>query len=149
MIWSSGNDVMFLIMLSILFGGMMAGAFLYEGKELISSYGKILKSYGISGTDFLKEEGGAATVFNMGVNGLFATCFVLAVGGDLNGPTIGSIFTIVGFSATGKHLRNTLPIMLGVCLGELQKIGTSTIRPLFWPCCCLPPLLLLPESLDG
>lgn len=119
--WSSGNDVMFLIMLSILFGGMMAGAFLYEGKELISSYGKILKSYGISGTDFLKEEGGAATVFNMGVNGLFATCFVLAVGGDLNGPTIGSIFTIVGFSATGKHLRNTLPIMLGVCLGGITK----------------------------
>ena len=29
--------------------------------------------------------------------------FVLVVNGDLNGPTICGIFTIVGFSSTGKH----------------------------------------------
>lgn len=57
----------------------------------------------------------------MGVNGLFATGFVLAVGGDLNGPTIGGIFTIVGFSSTGKHLRNIAPIMIGVYLASLTK----------------------------
>ena len=60
-------------------------------------------------------------MLNMGINGLFATCFVLAVGGELNGPTIGGIFTIVGFSATGKHLRNIAPIMLGVFIGSLTK----------------------------
>ena len=42
------------------------------------------------------DEGGAATVFNMRVNGLFATLFVVLAGGELNGPTIGGIFTIVG-----------------------------------------------------
>ena len=43
------------------------------------------------------------------------------MGGELNGPTIGGIFTIVGFSATGKHLRNIAPIMLGVFIGSLTK----------------------------
>ena len=57
----------------------------------------------------------------MGVNGIASTLIVLLVGGDLNGPTIGGIFTIVGFSATGKHLRNILPVMAGVILGSLVK----------------------------
>ena len=60
-------------------------------------------------------------MLNMGINGIFAVCFVLAVGGDLNGPTIGGILTIVGFSATGKHLRNIAPIMAGVLLGSFTK----------------------------
>jgi hypothetical protein len=41
------------------------------------------------------------------------------VGGDLNGPTIGAIFTIVGFAAFGKHPRNILPVMAGVFLTSL------------------------------
>lgn len=117
LIWSSGNNGMFVVMLSILFVGMMIGALLYGGKVVLGAYKRILKSVGLSGTDYLKEEGGAATVFNMGANGLFAMLMILLVGGDLNGPTIGGIFTIVGFSSTGKHLRNIFPIMLGVCLG--------------------------------
>ena len=38
-----------------------------------------------------------------------------------NGPTIGGIFTIVGFSTTGKHLRNIAPIMLGVVVAGISK----------------------------
>ena len=53
----------------------------------------------------------------MGVNGLLATGYILLVGGDLNGPTLGGILTIIGFSAYGKHARNILPIMCGVLLG--------------------------------
>lgn len=121
LLWSSGNDGVLLAMLLILFGGMAVGALAWGGRETLASYRKILKTYGLSGTDYLKEEGGAPTVFNMGINGLFATIMVLAVGGDLNGPTIGGIFTIVGFSATGKHLRNICPIMFGVCLGAAFK----------------------------
>ena len=43
--------------------------------------------------------------------------FILATGGDLNGPTLGGILTIMGFSAFGKHARNITPIMLGVVIG--------------------------------
>lgn len=47
--------------------------------------------------------------------------YILAIGGDLNGPVIGAILTIVGFAAYGKHPRNILPIMLGVYLGSWAK----------------------------
>lgn len=118
LIWSTGNDKLFLCLLTVLFGGMAVLAFLWRGKEVWTAYRRILKTSGISGTDYFKDEGGAATMFNMAVNGLFASWFVVLVGADLNGPVIGGIFTIVGFSATGKHARNIVPIMLGVCLAS-------------------------------
>lgn len=120
-IWSTGNNTLFLILLGILFGGMIAAAFMVGGKEVLESYKRIIKTSGIAGTDYLKDEGGAAVMLNMGINGIFAMLFVVAVGGDLNGPTIGGIFTIVGFSSTGKHLRNIAPIMMGVYLASLTK----------------------------
>lgn len=121
LIWSTGNNTLFLYLLGFLFGGMMVAALLIDAKGVLRSYVKILKTSGISGTDYLKDEGGAAVAFNMGVNGIFAMLFVVFVGGDLNGPTIGGIFTIVGFSATGKHLRNIAPIMVGVLLASFSK----------------------------
>ena len=119
LIWSSGNNNMLFLLLFILFGGMALGALCFGGEEVIDAYSRILKTSGVSGTDYLDEEGGKAVTLNMGFNGLFATLFVLAVGGELNGPTIGGIFTIVGFSATGKHLRNIFPIMMGVCFASV------------------------------
>lgn len=121
LIWSTGNNGLFLGILLTLFGGMILLGVLRKGGEIFALYRELLKTYGISGTDYLKEMGGAVTAFNMGVNGIFASLFVAAVSGDLNGPTIGSIFTIVGFSATGKHLRNITPIMVGVVVGSLTK----------------------------
>ena len=112
---------LFGIVLSVLFGGMIVFGVAVRGRSIWESYRRIIKSYGIGGTDYLRDEGGASTVFNMGVNGLFATYFVLAVGGELNGPTICGIFTIVGFGATGKHLRNIAPVMMGVYLASFTK----------------------------
>ena len=57
----------------------------------------------------------------MGLCGAVATLYILVIGGDLNGPVIGAILTIVGFAAYGKHPRNIVPIMLGVFLGSLAK----------------------------
>ena len=122
--WSTGNNQLFMWILCILFFGMMIVARIAGGKKVMESYSLILRSTGIGGTDYLRDEGGCATVFNMAVNGLFATVFVVMVGGELNGPTIGGIFTIVGFSATGKHLRNIAPIMFGVLLGGLLSTWT-------------------------
>lgn len=124
LIWSVGNNTTLLVLLFVLFGSMIIGAFLWDGERLFRAYCRILKTSGISGTDYLKDEGGAPVAFNMGVNGIFATLFVLAVGSDLNGPTLGGIFTIVGFSSTGKHLRNIFPVMIGVCIASVTG---------FWP----------------
>ena len=120
LIWSTGNDVLFARLLLGLFGGMILFSCLIA-ESVWKRYMEIWKTYGLSGTDYVKSEGFAPTLFNMGVNGIASTLIVLLAGGDLNGPTIGGIFTIVGFSATGKHLRNILPVMAGVILGSFVK----------------------------
>lgn len=120
LLWSTGNNRLFIMVLSILFiSFIIFGLFMNRGAIL--HYRNILKMTGIAGTDYLKSEGGAATLINMGVNGLIVTGFLVLTGGQLNGPTIGSIFTVVGFSATGKHARNILPIMVGVWIASWIK----------------------------
>lgn len=126
LIWSEGNNGMFLALLSVLFGGMILYGVLSGKKEAVRGYRNILKCYGLGGTDYYKTEGGSATLINMGVNGLASMIILVALGGELNGPTIGSIFTVVGFSATGKHLRNILPVMAGVCLASVAKNWSIT-----------------------
>lgn len=78
---------------------------------------RLLQTSGRSPSDYLRMFGHEPVMVNMGVNGLLGTGFILAVGGDLNGPTVGGILTIMGFSAFGKHAFNILPVMAGVALG--------------------------------
>ena len=64
----------------------------------------------------------------MGLLGMLAVSYVLALGGELNGPVIGGVFTVVGFGAYGKHVKNVLPVIAGVTLVNLlniQEAGTS------------------------
>ena len=119
-IWATGYNDLFLVLLLIFFSGLILIPFLLSD-HVIERYRHILSTYGIGGTDYVKSEGMAPVLVNMGINGLFAMSFVILVGGELNGPTLGGIFTIVGFSATGKHLRNIMPIMFGVLLASFLK----------------------------
>ncbi len=125
LIWFTGQNQTFVILLSVLFGVMILYGILTDPMAL-EDYRSILRSYGLGGTDYYKSEGGAAVMINMGVNGLAAMLFVIMVGGDLNGPIIGGIFTVVGFSATGKHLRNILPVMAGVLIASEAKSWSIT-----------------------
>lgn len=125
LLWSHGNNSLFTEILIGFFLLLIILAFVTE-PHIWEKYMDILKHPGIAGTDYIKEEGLGATLFNMGINGIFATIFVVAVGADLNGPTIGGIFTIVGFSATGKHIRNISPVIAGVWLASLTKMWNIT-----------------------
>ena len=81
----------------------------------------LMRLGGRSPTDFVALAGIGPTLLNMSLTGTIGTAYVLVVGGDLNGPTLGAIFTIVGFSAFGKHPRNIVPIMAGVFIASLSK----------------------------
>lgn len=125
LIWSTGNDRIFAVLLFVFFLLMIAlGRF--HSPTAFSQFRAILKSSGLGGTDYVQEDGFSTALVNMGINGIVAAAFVLLVGGDLNGPTIGGIFTVVGFGATGKHVRNILPVMLGVWLASLTKTWNIT-----------------------
>lgn len=124
--WYRGGNDFLCAILCVFFLGLMLIAVVIEGKGAFKGYWHILKSPGIGDTDFVKEVGVFPVAFNMGINGLFSTIFLLLVGGDLNGPTIGGIMTIVGFGSTGKHIRNSLPVMLGVFLASIVKTWNIT-----------------------
>jgi hypothetical protein len=65
-------------------------------------------------SDFFDMASPSAGLFNMGIMGLAVWGYTAAVGGDMNGPVLGGMLTIIGFAAFGKHLRNTVPVIAGV-----------------------------------
>lgn len=120
-IWTTGNNGVLGIFLAVLFFIMIAlGIFL--DRDIKHSYRNILEYSGRLVSDFVLLEGFGSSLVNMGLCGLIATIYIVSIGGDLNGPTIGGIFTIVGFGGFGKHPKNILPIFAGVFLGSLTKV---------------------------
>lgn len=100
----------------LLFFGVMLIMGLRRSINLKASLVTIHRSTSKSGTDFLNEVGIGPTCVNMALLGLIGTAYVLLIGAELNGPSLGGIFTIVGFGAIGKHPKTILPVMLGVFL---------------------------------
>jgi len=120
MIWTTGNNLLLGTFLAAVFASMVAiGGYLE--RSLPSRLRQIMDSTGQSPSDFIALAGFGPALANMGLTGAIGTIYVLLVGGDLNGPVIGAILTIVGFAAFGKHPRNIVPIMLGVFIGSLAK----------------------------
>ena len=88
-------------------------------KNTLNEYKHIFNYSGRVVTDYTFLMGYGVTFFNMGLMGLLSLSFVLLIGGVVNGPVIAGIFTVVGFSAFGKHIKNCLPVVLGVIVTAL------------------------------
>lgn len=112
---ASGNNRIFSIYLSILFLSMIILGFVLNGLSF-KGYKKLNEASGRLVTDFINLNGFGLTLVNMGILGLVSTLYIILVKGELNGPIIGGIFTIVGFGAFGKHVKNIVPIMIGVLI---------------------------------
>lgn len=121
LIWTSGNNTILAILLLPMFASMVILGYILDRKSF-NKWKNIFQYSGKLITDFTVLEGFPPSLINMGINGILVTLYVLLVKGDLNGPTIGGIFTIVGFSAFGKHLKNISPIFIGVFLGAILRI---------------------------
>ncbi len=119
-IWTQGNNR--------LLGTLLLGMFVAMGaiglaldRQALQREARLVRRSGRAPTDFVALFGFGPTLLNMALTGLMGTAYVLAVGSDLNGPTIGAILCIVGFSAFGKHPKNIVWIMLGVFLASITK----------------------------
>ncbi len=119
-IWTTGNNLKFSTFLSIIFVGFIVFG-IYTRDRKLSEFKSIFKYSGRLITDYVKLEGLPFTLINMGLAGLLSLVYILIIGGDLNGPTIGGIYTIVGFAAFGKTPKTIIPIFLGVLIGSLTK----------------------------
>ncbi len=73
-------------------------------------------------TDFTQLDGYGPTFINMSIMGVLSMLVVLIMDGTFNGPVMAGVFTVIGFSAFGKHPMNALPIMLGVYLAAATSI---------------------------
>lgn len=118
--WAKGYDILFAPALAIFCIGLIfSGLFLCHKPVWAAwaGYRRLLQTSGRAPSDYVRMFGAAPVLINTGVNGLIGMTFILCVGGDLNGPTIGGILTIMGFSSFGKHAGNIIPVMAGVFLG--------------------------------
>lgn len=121
LILDTGNTRIYTIFLVIIFTLFLFNAF-YLNKKVLGKYRVLLAETGYQNHDFLTTYGFDTILFNMAINGFVSLFYVLVVAkGELNGPIIGAILTVVGFSGYGKHVLNIVPIFLGVYIGSLTK----------------------------
>ncbi len=94
----------------------LIAAGLYINKNSIKQYKNIFYYSGRTVTDYTFLMGYGTTFVNMGLLGIIFTLLVIALGGVLNGPVLAALFTIFGFGAFGKHLKNCYPPAIGVII---------------------------------
>ena len=101
-----------IIVISILF---ILFAF-FENKNVLRKYPFIFKSSGRLVTDFSISLGKDVALLNIGFMGLIISTLIYFMGIQINGPVMGAILTVIGFSALGKHPLNTIPVIIGAIL---------------------------------
>lgn len=114
-IWQEGIPPALAVGLFIYFLVTFLFGFWLEGYTITGLF-KIMRHPGRTVTDFVMLEGRGNTLMNMAVMGMFCELFIILIGGDLSGPVLGCILTVFGFSAFGAHLKNYIPVLLGVVL---------------------------------
>ncbi len=118
---SSGNNKILSFIFYLSFVVMIIVGYILNGKSL-KGYSELMDNTGQLMADFTSLYRFPITLLNMGVMGIIGTTYILIIGGDLTGPTIGGILTICGFAAFGKHPKNTIPILLGVHIASYFNI---------------------------
>jgi len=126
MIWQEGVhpqitvDVYLYLLLAFAYGFWISGG-------NIGSLWKITRHPGRAVADFVIMDGPGATLMNMSVIGLICETYILLIGGDLSGPVQGAVFMAFGFAAFGAHIKNYIPVLLGVFLSTfLTQYEAST-----------------------
>lgn len=118
---SGGNNMALSVYLLVLFA-LILFLGLHLSRWNLKSYKDVLALSGRLKTDFIDDFGYGITLVNIAVMGFISWLYVLIVGGELNGATVGGIFTVMGFAAFGKHPKNTLPIFLGAFIASALNV---------------------------
>lgn len=120
-LWNTESTHVFLVIL-IIISLYLIFLGIYNNPRVKENYINLLKKPGRLVTDFYMLYGNTCYL-NMGILCLLSTILILVLRADLNGGTIAGIFTIVGFSSFGKHLRNVIPVIIGAILAALININ--------------------------
>lgn len=97
---------------------------LYQWKQLHALSGRLP-------SDYLELTNGATVAMNSAMLGVVLVVYVFLIGGTLNGPIVGGIIGVMSFGAFGNHLKNTIPVLLGIWIGamltDVDPTSTSAI----------------------
>jgi hypothetical protein len=88
---------------------------------------RLLKERNPDDCDYLTKYHNTCYI-NIGIMCIVSTTVMLILGIPINGPILGGIFTVSGFAACGKHLKNATPIIMGsilaVFLNHLERTAS-------------------------
>ena len=80
-------------------------------------FGDLLKHSGRLVSDYTVTEGFPIVMINMGILGFVCLIFVFLFFPMINGPVLAGMLTVISFAGFGKHIKNILPVMIGVTAG--------------------------------
>jgi hypothetical protein len=118
LLWSDGNNAILSFFLISFYLIVVAFIVLTNSKPQLN-FIKFNMESGVAPSDFISKYGFSSTLLNMFALGLISHIYILLFNAPLNGPTIGGVFTIVGFGAYGKNIRNVVYILIGASLGHV------------------------------
>ena len=111
--WDTEHTVHLAILAyTIAFVMIILGIIADKPKTAYKKYIKLLKEKNPENSDYLVKYHNTCYI-NIGILCIVATTIMLVIQKPINGPILGGIFTVAGFGAAGKHLKNVIPIMAG------------------------------------
>ncbi len=119
MIWNESPDLTLFLLIPVLSLLFIILGLLRDPRRGWRDNIKINTLTGRLPSDFMDLVSIHGSLVNMGILGFLSWGYCVAVGAPLNGPVLGGIFTIIGFGAFGKHVKNCLPVMTGVFVATL------------------------------
>ena len=125
-ILSNEYDMILKVFFTIFFLTLIILGYFLNNKSF-NGYKRLIWFTGRLITDFTQLTGFGLTLINMGLMGLIGIIYVIITGGVINGPVIGGLLTLVGFSSFGKHPKNSIPILIGVLIGSI--LITKEVSP--------------------
>ncbi len=128
MLWNTSNSAVLIFLVPVLSVILIVTGIFSAGKNSWKDLLAIQKHTGRLPSDFMDLESMGGSLINAGLLGLAGSAYILIIGGDFNGPTIGGLLTIMGFGAFGTHLRNSWPVVVGVIAASLI-FGKSLTSP--------------------
>jgi hypothetical protein len=86
------------------------------------AYPKLLKRSGRAVANFEARFGAPITLINCGLLGILSILAASILNITINGVIFAGFLTVMGFGTFGKHLRNTIPIMIGYAITVMLSV---------------------------
>ena len=129
-IWNTTHTTLLAVLAYFIAFSLILFGIISEKSKAFVKYKELLNEKDPDDSDYLTKYHNTCYI-NIGVMCIVSTTVMLVFGKPINGPILGGIFTVSGFAACGKHLKNAIPILVGsilaVFLNHLERKASVNI----------------------